>query len=78
MSEFATSDQPLFTKSIKPADLTTSQIGYVRLARQELSGLVQGKSSARRSLQLSLLSRRVGAMDYRELKRLRRRRRSLT
>ena len=24
-------DQPLFTKSIKPADLTTSQIGYVRL-----------------------------------------------
>ena len=24
-------DQPLFAKSIKPADLTTSQIGYVRL-----------------------------------------------
>jgi uncharacterized protein YecE (DUF72 family) len=24
-------DQPLFTKSIKPADLTTSQLGYVRL-----------------------------------------------
>ena len=24
-------DQPLFTKSIKPADLTTSQVGYVRL-----------------------------------------------
>ena len=24
-------DQPLFTKSIKPADLATSQIGYVRL-----------------------------------------------
>src|SRR4030095_16411045 len=37
-------DQPLFKKSIKPADLTTSQIGYVRLHGRDYQEWVRDKA----------------------------------
>ena len=47
-------DQPLFKRSIAPGAASTSSIGYIRLHRQQLQGMVYRKQIPGRALRLSL------------------------